>query len=62
MTYLGPEQRTRSVPVAWTDLAAVDPFVTVAAGRALFRLVDLLVLRALVDASAGPGGAEGPPC
>ena len=52
MTYLGPERRTRSVPIAWTDLAAADPFVTVAAGLGPFRLVDLPALRALVGVSA----------
>jgi Family of unknown function (DUF5372) len=62
VTYLGPEQRTRSVPIAWTDLATVDPFVTVAAGRAPFRLEDLIMLRALVGGSGSPGAAEGPPC
>lgn len=60
MTYLGPQQRTRSVPLAWTDLAAADPFVTVAAGRAPFRLVDLIALRALVGASPLSGAAEDP--
>ncbi len=62
MTYLGPEQRTRSVPITWTDLASVDPFITVAAGRAPFRLMDLIGLRALVDETLSLGGAEGPRC
>jgi len=46
--YVGPNGRTRSLPVAWTDVAPVDPFVAVAAGRAPFRLEDLLALRALL--------------
>lgn len=61
VTYLGPDGRTRSLPAAWTDLAAVDPFVHIAAGRAPFRLADLLALRALVR-PASREDAEGPAC
>jgi hypothetical protein len=46
--YVGPSGRTRSLPVGWTSVAAVDPFVTVAAGRTPFRLEDLLALTALL--------------
>jgi hypothetical protein len=46
--YIGPNGRTRSLPVGWTNVAPVDPFISVAAGRAPFRLVDLLALTALV--------------
>ena len=46
--YVRPDGRTRSLPVGWTSIAPVDPFVTVAAGRAAFRLEDLLALTALV--------------
>jgi hypothetical protein len=38
-----------SVPAAWTDLAAPDPFVVVAAGRAAFRAEDLAELADLVS-------------
>lgn len=38
------------IPVAWTSLAGVDPFVEVAAGRAMFRPEDLLRLAELVRA------------
>ena len=46
------------MPVAWTSLAAVDPFVVVAAGRSLFRIEDLIALVALLrDLKAeGEGG------
>jgi hypothetical protein len=46
--YVGPQGRTRSLPVGWTNVAVVDAFVSVAAGRAPFRLEDLLALTALV--------------
>jgi len=46
--YVGSNGRTRSLPVGWTNVAAVDPFVGIAAGRAPFRLEDLLALTALV--------------
>jgi len=39
--------------VEWTNLAPVDPFVVVAAGRAAFRLADLVELSRLVAALAG---------
>jgi Family of unknown function (DUF5372) len=38
----------RSVPAAWTDAVPADPFVAVAAGRALFRPDDLLAAVALI--------------
>lgn len=37
-----------SLPAAWTDAVAEDPFVTVAAGRSPFRTADLLKLAELV--------------
>jgi hypothetical protein len=46
--YVGLNGRTRSLPAGWTNVAVVDSFVTVAAGRAPFRLEDLLALTALV--------------
>jgi hypothetical protein len=33
-----------SLPLAWTNLAAEDPFVSLSAGRSAFRVVDLLEL------------------
>jgi hypothetical protein len=46
--YVGPNGRTRSLPVGWTSVAPGDPFVTAAAGRASFRLEDLVALAALL--------------
>jgi len=37
-----------SLPAAWTNAVAEDPFVTVAAGRSPFRTADLLELTELV--------------
>ena len=48
VSYAGSDGRTRTLPTEWTDLATVDPFVTIANGRVPFRLVDLLALRAMV--------------
>ena len=51
-----------SLPVAWTDLAAADPFVMVAAGRSPLRTADLLELTELVARIAArrpAGGARG---
>jgi len=34
-------QQVRSLPLAWTNLALPDPFVVVAAGKAVLRFSDL---------------------
>jgi hypothetical protein len=39
--FFDDEERLQSLPAAWTSLAPPDPFVTMAAGRAPFRLEDL---------------------
>ena len=38
----------RSLPANWTDLVAEDPFNVVAAGRAAFRVQELLELALLI--------------
>ena len=38
-----------TMPLSWTDLAPPDVFVSISAGRALFRPEDLLQLAALLD-------------
>jgi hypothetical protein len=42
--YRNPDGRMRYLPRRWTSLAAPDPFVIAAAGRACFRLEDLIRL------------------
>ncbi len=37
-----------SLPTAWTSLAPVDPFVSLSAGRAAFRVTDLVELARLL--------------
>ncbi|MGH2926795.1 MAG: DUF5372 family protein [Solirubrobacteraceae bacterium] len=44
VTFLTAAGYPHSLPASWTDVAAPDPFVAVAAGRALFRTADLLAL------------------
>jgi hypothetical protein len=46
-----------SLPAAWTDAVAEDPFVTIAAGRSPFRTADLLKLAELV-AQLGEGSTS----
>jgi hypothetical protein len=42
--------RLRSLPTAWTNLAPPDPFVVLAAGRAILRFTDLqMLIRLLHD-------------
>ncbi|WP_437222405.1 DUF5372 family protein [Planctomicrobium sp. SH661] len=42
------DQRLISVPLSWTSLAAVNPFVELAGGRSAFRLSELLELADLL--------------
>ncbi len=46
-------RRVRSLPTRWTDVAGIDPFVALAAGRSRFRIEDLLLL---VDLLGQVGG------
>ncbi len=48
--------RVRSLPASWTDVGPPDPFVAVAAGRASFRLEDLLALAMLLRHLERPPG------
>ena len=41
--------RLFSLPAAWTDVAGVDPFVVVAAGRCPFTTAGLLAVADLID-------------
>ena len=47
-SYVNAEDQLKSLPISWTSLAAPDPFVTMAAGRAAFRLTDLVALVHLI--------------
>ena len=40
--------RLRSIPMEWTNLAPVEPFVRVSAGRSAFRVADLLEVSRLL--------------
>ncbi|MDP2949666.1 MAG: DUF5372 family protein [Chloroflexota bacterium] len=39
----------RSMPASWTDVAELDPFLAIAAGRSFFRLEDMLALVSLLS-------------
>jgi len=47
--YRTADGSVRTVPRAWTNLAALDPFEVVSAGRTCFRPDDLIRLAALLD-------------
>ena len=47
-----------SLPAAWTDAAAADPFVVIAAGRCPFATGDLLAVADLIDRIRGRAGRE----
>jgi hypothetical protein len=47
--FFGDDGTQKSLPRAWTDVADVDVFVALAAGRSRFRIVDLLVLAEVID-------------
>jgi Family of unknown function (DUF5372) len=48
-------QRLTALPASWTDVAAADPVLTVAAGRAPFRAKDLLELVQLIHCLSAKG-------
>jgi hypothetical protein len=50
------EGRVRSLPTAWTTIAAPDPFVALSAGRSFFRIEDLLGLLDLTERLSAPAG------
>lgn len=50
--FLDEDGVQRSVPRAWSDMADVDPFVVVAAGRCRLRVEDLLVLAGVIEGRA----------
>jgi hypothetical protein len=47
--FFNAKGRRSSVPLDWTDIGQKDPFVAVSAGRALFRVEDLLGLVRLIE-------------
>ncbi len=51
--------RLRSLPANWTSTVAEDPFNVVAAGRAAFRVGELLELVRLIGEWKPSAGGEG---
>src|SRR5450755_2267634 len=49
----------RSLPTAWTDAVAPDPFVALSGGRSAFRVADLVALGELIDGLRRPTGRQG---
>jgi hypothetical protein len=58
VTFHDREGRLRSVPASWTSVVGPDPFVALSAGRAVFRVEDLLALVALVRALSPEEGVK----
>ena len=56
MLFEDGEGRVRSLPTAWTSVAAPDPYVTLSGGRSHFRIEDLLTLVKLVTDLTTPEG------
>ena len=53
MTVERPDGTLHSIPVGWTDLAPLDPYVVISGGRSRFRVEDLVALVDLVTVAAG---------
>ena len=53
--FYGEQQQLLTIPASWTDVVAADPFLAVAAGRALFRTKDLEELAVLIRRLSGQG-------
>jgi hypothetical protein len=49
VTFYETPDLVRTMPAAWTSFASPDPEVNVAAGRAAFRVKDLLALTKLIQ-------------
>jgi len=49
VTFYETPDHVRVLPAAWTSLAPSDPDVVLAAGRAAFRVRDLLALTQLIQ-------------
>jgi len=47
--YFDTEGRVCSIPARWTSVVPVDPFVTIAAGRSVFRYQELVELASLLE-------------
>ena len=47
--YFDAERRMRAIPRAWTSLEPIDPWLQLAAGRSLLRLVDCWALVSWVE-------------
>lgn len=52
--FVADDGQLRSVPAAWTDADALDPFVVLAGGRSALRVDDLLALASLLDGLRPP--------
>jgi hypothetical protein len=46
--YQDTDGRLKALPLGWTSEAPVDPVAAISAGRACFRVVDLLELARLI--------------
>ena len=46
--YLGDDNLIATVPIEWTDVHGIDPFVEQSQGRAYYRVEDLLKLSDLL--------------
>jgi len=47
--FYGDDGRLQSLPLSWTTLAGIDPFVELSGGRSAFRISDLLELADRLD-------------
>jgi hypothetical protein len=56
--FYNEHQQLTGLSASWTDVIAVDPFVVVSAGRALFRADDLLELAELIGRLSSGGGTN----
>ena len=53
VTFSDASGHVRTLPAAWTSIAPPDPDVVLAAGRAAFRVRDLLALTKLIQRIEG---------
>ena len=61
VTFYETADRVRTLPAAWTSMVPPDPSVVLAAGRAAFRVAELLPLAHLIE-RIEQGQKEGEEC
>lgn len=53
VSYVNNSGEIASIPISWTDIEPVDPFVKASCGRSIFHVDELIELRQLINSIKG---------